>query len=931
MSVVFNKSRGASIYSQKFNYQLENHGRASSLLNKAIKSEIAMENFNNYVDELLANESDDVLFKKKLIGYVNEKIDKTVDDEYAVAFMENIDQIGHAFSSGDFKRSGTRMAERNNMALIFTHINTAIGTSTGLSGEEFYNLVGALRKREVSENGSVTYSARTADEIKEMVGDATLDKIVASIAKATPQQAITKDQLIEYLTEISDNLHKQDTNFKINVGSFYTLVDDIHARIARANPISIDNAVRVSEEIIKKTMDRLNKEVPNLAKELTFEDTQVLFLNRSVITDPHLKKLKRFSPKVNEIISEAVKELNITGAIKAPMNFNGTVMSLARANTMVINNSKKNEPYLSSLIKNPELYNNELFLNDILSDFTKDSCFIYKTEDLCKTITDNIELSKNYQDIHKPSGLISGPLQEASMIARDKVKIRANKNFITQKEETAKNMEQIVSQIDKDNLPLVLTKGGKQAFKTPHIFRKLFIAAMDKMIADFGERNSAKRIKEAERIYSKLIRGKDCGLDKKLTMQDISNAASAFDGAALIAKTNYAMFAPSRNSNFFDDSNNFNALFNKAIVDVAKKMGFVQNIIPIALLGDNVSESEFQDFKYQRMLKPTMFFAGRPDFEPVTEHEHITNILFNTKMVTTKPIFHDGFTNDQKLELLKTISPYLIKLSSMMGKKESNIAPKDFRDIKSEIAKFPDVIQKSSIAKDFDVNDNLKDRLTKKFETKNFGFNELIGTLNLKNPDAKYVVLIGAIMNELAKDVSFLKHYYEKEIKDNERGYTEFKKSALESLIFNKIRLAEVKAPKYDEVFAARNVLQRECLDGKSLKQSDFITQEGKDKIAHISGLFTRQRFFRKNKDIVKGATLVDKHEGYLKALKKITQQNLDIKEPYDIGKMTNKFLENEKRVEKLVKEQEREKIEHKNSGQKLSTQEADSDIKFDL
>ena len=56
MSVVFNKSRGAAVYSQKFNYHVDRYGSAGSLLNKAIKSEIAMENFNDYVDELLASE-----------------------------------------------------------------------------------------------------------------------------------------------------------------------------------------------------------------------------------------------------------------------------------------------------------------------------------------------------------------------------------------------------------------------------------------------------------------------------------------------------------------------------------------------------------------------------------------------------------------------------------------------------------------------------------------------------------------------------------------------------------------------------------------------------------------------------------------------------------------------------------------------------------
>lgn len=84
MSVVFNKSRGASIYSQKFSYQLGTPGRASSFLNKAIKSEIAMENFIDYVDGLLEEGDDEILFKKKLIGYVNERIDKTIDEDFRV-------------------------------------------------------------------------------------------------------------------------------------------------------------------------------------------------------------------------------------------------------------------------------------------------------------------------------------------------------------------------------------------------------------------------------------------------------------------------------------------------------------------------------------------------------------------------------------------------------------------------------------------------------------------------------------------------------------------------------------------------------------------------------------------------------------------------------------------------------------------------------
>ena len=318
-----------------------------------------MENFIDYVDGLLEEGDDEILFKKKLIGYVNERIDKTIDEDFRVfAFskqygkeqstlggLENKGEaVVTAFAKGssefkDKEEKAPAKSERINMGILFTHINAAVGTSNGLSSEEFYSLVGALRQRNVDENNSVSYTARSGDEIRAIVGDDILQKIVDGIKQANPKETnMGVERLSQILGDISDRLCNGDKITKINVSSFYKVVDDTHARIARANPISIDNAVRVSEDIIKKTMDRLNKEIPNLAKELTLEDTQVLFLNRSVITDPHLKKLKRFSPKVNEIISEAVKELNITGAIKAPMNFNGTVMTLARANSMVIDN-----------------------------------------------------------------------------------------------------------------------------------------------------------------------------------------------------------------------------------------------------------------------------------------------------------------------------------------------------------------------------------------------------------------------------------------------------------------------------------------------------------------------------------------------------------------------------------------------------------------
>ena len=57
------------------------------------------------------------------------------------------------------------------MGILFTHINAAVGTSNGLSSEEFYSLVGALRERHVDENNSVSYTARSGDEIRAIIGD----------------------------------------------------------------------------------------------------------------------------------------------------------------------------------------------------------------------------------------------------------------------------------------------------------------------------------------------------------------------------------------------------------------------------------------------------------------------------------------------------------------------------------------------------------------------------------------------------------------------------------------------------------------------------------------------------------------------------------------------------------------------------------------
>ena len=499
MSVVFNKSRGASIYSQKFSYQLGTPGRASSFLNKAIKSEIAMENFIDYVDGLLEEGDDEILFKKKLIGYVNERINKTIDEDFRVfAFskqygkeqstlggLENKGEaVVAAFAKGssefkDKEEKSPAKSERVNMGILFTHINAAVGTSNGLSSEEFYSLVGALRQRNVDENNAVTYTARSGDEI-------ILQKIVDGIKQANPKETnMGVERLSQILGDISDRLCNGDKITKINVSSFYKVVDDTHARIARANPISIDNAVRVSEDIIKKTMDRLNKEVPNLAKELTLEDTQVLFLNRSVITDPHLKKLKRFSPKVNEIISEAVKELNVTGAIKAPMNFNGTVMTLARANSMVIDNYTHKGNLIEDSLRNAELYNNDLFLNEVLTDFQRSACFAYKTDELCKMVTDNIEISKNYDKMDKKSRIVPN-LESASTLARDKMIARVNKNFVTQKEEEAKNRSQIFAQISDAKMPLALTKTGDKAIKGAYIFKKVFTSAIERILSQLG-------------------------------------------------------------------------------------------------------------------------------------------------------------------------------------------------------------------------------------------------------------------------------------------------------------------------------------------------------------------------------------------------------------------------------------------------------------
>ena len=908
MSVGFNKSRGASIYSQKFSYQLGTPGRASSFLNKAIKSEIAMENFIDYVDGLLEEGDDEILFKKKLIGYVNERIDKTIDEDFRVfAFskqygkeqstlggLENKGEaVVTAFAKGssEFKDKDEKApakSERINMGILFTHINAAVGTSNGLSSEEFYNLVGALRQRHVGENNAITYTARSGDEIRAIVGDDILKKIVDGIKQANPKERdMDAERLSQILGDISDRLCNGDKITKINVSSFYKIVDDTHARIARANPISIDNAVRVSEDIIKKTMDRLNKEVPNLAKELTLEDTQVLFLNRSVITDPHLKKLKRFSPKVNEIISEAVKELNVTGAIKAPMNFNGTVMTLARANSMVIDNYTHKGNLIEDSLRNAELYNNDLFLNEVLTDFQRSACFAYKTDELCKMVTDNIEISKNYDKMDKKSRIVPN-LESASTLARDKMIARVNKNFVTQKEEEAKNREQIFAQISDAKMPLALTKTGDKAIKGAYIFKKVFTSAIERILSQLGVYDATVRQKLSKSSYRILTR--HCELDRLKVKEDISKASSAFNIDTFLELMGKKL-------SFKGTADQFKEMFDKAVIDVLKQRGLVQNIVPINLVGENISLSEFNDFKHHRMIKPTVLFQDKPDFTPEGEQENIMSILFNSKIVKqTKAIFEKEISNEEKMKLLKAFSPVIILLSSFKATVD-NEAKELLKPLREEIKNLYKNMEKEGLAPFLSSSPK---KLANSFARKDIMFNDLLDRkqLNFSRKEINTIVYIGAMLNALGSDPKFLKDYYEKEIKPNEKNYSEAKKSAVSALVYRKISLAEQKQPKYDEIFATRKVLHRSGLDGKTLKDSGVFTKDEMDKNEKVNSYYDMRRWMGKGKD-VHSAKLALRPVNYKKIMKKVMDQNVCAIDSYTMGKMSKEYLQREIELKK--------------------------------
>ena len=922
MSVVFNKSRGASIYSQKFSYQLGSPGKASSFLNKAIKTEIVMENFIDYVDGLLEEGDDEVLFKKKLIGYVNERIDKTIDEDFRVfAFskqygkeqstlggLENKGEaVVTAFAKGssefkDKEEKAPAKSERINMGILFTHINAAVGTSNGLSSEEFYNLVGALRERHVDENNAVSYTARSGDEIRAIVGDDILKKIVDGIKQANPKERdMDVERLSQILGDISDRLCNGDKITKINVSSFYKVVDDTHARIARANPISIDNAVRVSEDIIKKTMDRLNKEVPNLAKELTLEDTQVLFLNRSVITDPHLKKLKRFSPKVNEIISEAVKELNITGAIKAPMNFNGTVMTLARANSMVIDNYTHKGNMIEDNLRNAELYNNDLFLNEVLTDFQRSACFAYKTDELCKMISDNIELSKNYDQMDKKTRIVPN-LESASTLARDKMIARVNKNFVDQKEEEAKNRSQIFAQISDAKMPLALTKTGNKAIKGAYIFKKIFTSAIERIESQLGVYDPAVRQKLSKSSYRTLTR--HCDLDRLKIKEDISKSSSAFNIDTFLDLMGKKL-------SFNGTADQFKEMFDKAMIDVLKQRGLVQNIVPINLIGENISLSEFNDFKHHRMIKPTVLFQDRPDFTPEGEQENIMSILFNSKIVKqTKAIFEKEISSEDKIKLLKALSPTIILLSALTstGNKE---AKELLEKLKTEVKNLHKKMEESGIDSFLSASPKT---LAGPFARKDIMFNDLLNRkLDLSRQEANVILYVGAVLNALGSDPKFLKDYYEKEIKPNEKNYSEAKKSAVNALVYRKISLAEQKQPKYDEIFATRKVLHRSGLDGKTLKESGIFTKDEMDKNEKVNSYYDMQRWLGKGKN-VHSAKLALQPANYKKIMRKVMDQNVCAQDSYSVSKMVKDHLKKEAELEKELKEFKRDELFRKHS-----------------
>ena len=296
------------------------------------------------------------------------------------------------------------------------------------------------------------------------------------------------------------------------------------------------------------------------------------------------------------------------------------------------------------------------------------------------------------------------------------------------------------------------------------------------------------------------------------------------------------------------------------------------------------------------MIKPTVLFQDKPDFTPEGEQENIMSILFNSKIVKqTKAIFEKEISNEDKIKLLKAFSPMIILLSSLKATVDSEVQ-EPLKRLRDEIKNLYKNMEKEGLAPFLSSSPK---KLANSFAKKDIMFNDQIERkLGFSRKESNTIVYVGAMLNALGSDPKFLKDYYEKEIKPNEKNYSEAKKSALHALVYRKISLAEQKQPKYDEIFATRKVLHRSGLDGKSLKDSGIFTKDEMDKNEKVNSYYDMQRWMGKGKD-VHSAKLALRPVNYKKIMKKVMDQNVCAIDSYTMGKMSKEHLQREIELKK--------------------------------
>lgn len=333
MSGYFNEARSKRVYEQNLSYAAD--GGIPKAIAKKLKSplyqNLRREEIEKYVDEVLQTAKSDDEIKERIVAFAARNMEKE-----ALELESSILTPRDAHSLE--KKYKPRRDEDFSVPALFTLISENSKTDNSLNNRELYDLLNSMIDRRVDDKGKVFYHPLSSKDIKNKLSPDILEKLKDTLQK-NPYLRLNHDldvkfdgkdaTIFKFLAEVSEKI----SNDPIAKGYFFEKADVAHQICAHTNGPTLDNAIRMKNEILAETLKSVNDGSIKLAKPLTVEDIQTLLLPKNKIIDPYLRDLKSFSPALNEKLSKCVEQLTTTGAILAPLKFGDAYVTLYAAKT----------------------------------------------------------------------------------------------------------------------------------------------------------------------------------------------------------------------------------------------------------------------------------------------------------------------------------------------------------------------------------------------------------------------------------------------------------------------------------------------------------------------------------------------------------------------------------------------------------------------